>query len=185
MAAMLPTFLFGTAQGADWNIPKLMSLLAQNKGGHATYTEKKYISILDMPLISTGELIFKAPDHLEKRTITPKPESFVLDGETITITHGQQKHVIQLQDYPRIAAFIESIRGTLAGDQIALERSYRLNLAGTPKKWKLTLLPIDQQLTDIINNIQVQGEQGLVRTIEINQVDGDYSVMTIDKSTTS
>ena len=176
--------VFTTAQGADWDIPKLMSLLAQNKGGKVTYTEKKYISILDMPIVSTGELIFKPPDHLEKRTLTPKREGFILDGDTMTIEHDQQKRVMQLQDVPRVGAIIESIRGTLAGDQAALERSYHLALKGTQQKWTLTLQPVNQQLSDFINNIQIVGEQGQIRSIEINQIDGDYSVMTIDKSTT-
>jgi outer membrane lipoprotein-sorting protein len=178
------TAIVTTAQGADWDIPELMSLLAQNKGGQVTYTEKKYISILDMPLDSTGELIFKPPSHLEKRTLTPKQEGFILDGNTMTIEHDLQKRIMQLQDFPRVGAIIESIRSTLAGDQTALERSYRLVLKGTQQKWTLTLQPVNQQLSDFINNIQIVGEHGQIRSIEINQIDGDYSVMTINKSTT-
>jgi outer membrane lipoprotein-sorting protein len=184
LTLVFTTAIVTTAQGADWDIPELMSLLAQNKGGQVTYTEKKYISILDMPLVSTGELIFKPPSHLEKRTLTPKQEGFILDGNTMTIEHDQQKRIMQLQDFPRVGAIIESIRSTLAGDQTALERSYRLVLKGTQQKWTLTLQPVNQQLSDFINNIQVVGEHGQIRSIEINQIDGDYSVMTINKSTT-
>ena len=184
LTLVFTTAIVTTAQGADWDIPELMSLLAQNKGGQVTYTEKKYISILDMPLDSTGELIFKPPSHLEKRTLTPKQEGFILDGNTMTIEHDQQKRIMQLQDFPRVGAIIESIRSTLAGDQTALERSYRLVLKGTQQKWTLTLQPVNQQLSDFINNIQIVGEHGQIRSIEINQIDGDYSVMTINKSTT-
>ena len=175
---------FQTAQGNDWTVAHLMTLLAQNKGGHTTFTEKKFISMLDKPLVATGELVYKAPDHLEKRTLTPKPESFVLDGDTVTIDHANQKHVVQLQDYPKIAAFIESIRGTLAGDQAALERTYHLNLNGTQKKWTLTLWPTDQKITDIVRNIHVHGKQGQVISIDINQADGDRSIMTIGQPAT-
>ena len=40
----------------------------------------------------------------------------------IVIERGRQKHTLQLQDYPELAAVIDSIRGTLAGDRKALER---------------------------------------------------------------
>lgn len=170
----------GAAEEADWNIQVLMGLLAQNKGGHATYTENKFISMLDGPLASSGVLVFTPPDHLEKNSLKPKKESFILDGDTVSINQNQQKHVVHLQDYPRIAAFIDSIRGTLAGDQMSLEKSYRLDLNGTSHQWTLTLWPVVAELTDIIHNIKVQGKLGQVHSIEIKQVDGDYSIMTIN-----
>ena len=169
--------------GPDWDIAHLMELLAQNKGGHTTFTEKKYMSVLDTPLVSTGVLLYQAPDHLEKRTLTPKPESFVLNGDVVTIKRGKKKYILQLHDYPKIAVFTESIRGTLAGDRTALEQSYHLSLDGTPNRWLLTLSPTDSHITDIIQNILVHGEQGKVISIEIHQLDGDYSVMTIGNPT--
>lgn len=183
--AILAMFVIGlaapTALASDWDIAYLMELLAQNKGGIATFTEKKYMAVLDAPLVSSGELLYTAPDHLEKRTLTPKPESFALDGDVVSVKRGKKNYTLHLQDYPKIAVFTESIRGTLAGDRKALERSYRLSLAGTPQQWTLTLLPTDSRLTDIIQNILVHGELGEVRSIEIHQVDGDYSVMTVNE----
>ncbi len=170
-----------TASASDWDIAYLMELLAKNKGGIATFTEKKYMAILDSPLISSGELLYTAPDHLEKRTLAPQPESFVLDGDVVTIKRGKKNYTLHLQDYPKIAVFTESIRGTLAGDRNALERSYRLSLTGAPQQWTLTLSPTDSRLTDVIQNIFVHGELGEVRSIEIHQTDGDYSVMTVNK----
>ena len=183
--AILAMLVIGLASSAalasDWDIAYLMKLLAQNKGGITTFTEKKYMAVLDSPLNSSGELLYTAPDHLEKRTLTPKPESFVLDGDVVTVKRGKKNYTLHLRDYPKIAVFTESIRGTLAGDRKALERSYRLSLTGAPQQWTLTLLPTDNRLTDIIQNILVQGELGDVRSIEIHQVDGDYSVMTVNK----
>jgi hypothetical protein len=57
---------------AAFDVAQLMGDLAKLKGGKAKFVEKKYISLLDKPLISTGEMNFTAPDRLEKRTLTPK-----------------------------------------------------------------------------------------------------------------
>ncbi|MFU8765517.1 MAG: Asp-tRNA(Asn)/Glu-tRNA(Gln) amidotransferase GatCAB subunit B, partial [Haliea sp.] len=50
---------------------------------------------------------------LEKRTLKPRLETMVLDGDTLTLERGRRKHVLQLKDYPEVAGMIESIRATL------------------------------------------------------------------------
>lgn len=169
---------------AAWELQQLMDSLAQNKSGHATFVEKKYIAVLDKPVESSGELLYTAPDGLEKRTLKPKPESMVVNGGELFIERGRQKHRLQLQAYPELAAFIDSIRGTLAGDRKALERSYRLSLEGSAERWSLQLLPLDEKMQAVIQRITIAGMRDQVRSIEITQADGDRSLMNIDKLAT-
>ncbi|MEO7400941.1 MAG: LolA-related protein [Polaromonas sp.] len=169
---------------AAWDLQQLMDTLAQNKSGRTTFVEKKYIAILDKPVESSGELVYTAPDGLEKRTLKPKPEAMVIKGDDLFIERGHQKHRLQLQAYPELAAFIDSIRGTLAGDRKALERSYRLSLEGTDQRWTLRLLPLNEKMAASIQRISITGAREQVKSIEITQADGDSSVMTIEKSAT-
>ncbi|HSH98755.1 MAG: LolA-related protein [Methylophilaceae bacterium] len=169
---------------AGWNIDQLMQTLAQNRNGRARFVEKKSIAMLDQPVESSGELFYTAPDHLEKRTLKPKLESMILDGGTLTLERGKQKHRLQLQDYPEIAAFVDSIRGTLAGDGKALQQTYQLTLQGDAQDWTLLLLPIDAKMKKIVQSIRINGVNGDLRTIQIAQADGDSSVMTIEKIVT-
>ncbi|CAM3487656.1 LolA-related protein [Polaromonas hydrogenivorans] len=175
---------FSPAAFAAWDLQQLMDSLAQNKSGHATFVEKKYIAVLDKPVESSGELLYTAPDGLEKRTLKPKPESMIVNGDELLIERGRQKHRLQLQAYPELAAFIDSIRGTLAGDRKALERSYRLSLDGSAERWSLQLLPLDEKMQAVIQRITIAGVRDQVRSIEITQADGDRSVMNIDKLAT-
>ena len=156
--------------------------LAQTRSERANFVEKKFIAILDKPVESSGELFYTAPDRLEKRTLKPRAESMTVDGGTLTIERGRQKHRLQLQDYPELAAFIDSIRGTLAGDRKALERSYRLTLDGTRERWTLELQPTDEKMHSLIKNIRIAGVRDTVRSIEIFQADGDRSLMLIEKA---
>ncbi|BAN36563.1 hypothetical protein SCD_n02763 [Sulfuricella denitrificans skB26] len=175
--ALLPAI----SHAADWDIDQLMRGLAQNRSGHASFVEKKSIAMLDKPVESSGELFYVAPDHLEKRTLKPKPESMTVDAGTLIIERGRQKHHLQLQDYPELAAFIDSIRGTLAGDRKALERNYRLSLEGTVERWTLQLLPVDEKMQAVVKRIRIAGVRDAVRSIEITQADGDSSLMLIEK----
>ena len=169
------------SHAADWDIDQLMRGLAQTKSDHASFVEKKFIAMLDKPVESSGELFYTAPDHLEKRTLKPKAESMTVDGGTLVIERGRQKHRLQLQDYPELAAFIDSIRGTLAGDRNALERNYRLSLGGTSEHWTLQLLPLDEKMQAVVTRIRIVGVRDAVRSIEITQADGDSSLMLIEK----
>ena len=169
---------------AAWDLQQLMDALAQNKSGRASFVEKKSIAILDKPVESSGELLYTAPDHLEKRTLKPKPESMVVNGGELLIERGRQKHRLQLQAYPELAAFIDSIRGTLAGDRQALERNYRLSLEGSAERWALQLLPLDEKMQAVIQRIRINGVRDQVRSIEITQADGDSSLMAIEKLAT-
>ncbi len=177
------TLLSPTAFAA-WDLEQLMNALALNKAGRATFVETKYIALLEKPVESSGELLYTAPDRLEKRTLKPKPEAMIVNGDDLLIERGRQKHRLQLSAYPELAAFIDSIRGTLAGDRKALERSYRLSLEGTTEHWTLQLLPVDEKMQAVIKRIRIVGLRDEVRSIEIAQTDGDSSMMRIEKLTT-
>lgn len=179
MGLMLATL--SPAAFAAWDLQQLMETLAQNKSGRARFTEKKSIAMLDKPVESSGELLYSAPSHLEKRTFKPKPEALIVDGDELLIERGRQKYNLQLQSYPELAAFIDSIRGTLAGDRKALERSYQLSLEGSAERWSLQLLPLDEKMRAVIQRIRIDGARDQVRSIEITQADGDSSLMIIEK----
>jgi hypothetical protein len=173
--------LLAPAWSTDWDLDRLMQSLAKTKEGRATFVEKKTFALLDRPLESSGELLYVAPDRLEKRTIKPKPESMLVDGNTLTVERGKQKHSVQMQEYPELAGFIDSIRGTLAGDRKALERSFKLQLDGSADRWTLDLWPTDAKLANTIYLVQIKGSRDDVKSFEIIQKDGDRSLMTIER----
>ena len=165
---------------AAFDIGELMGDLAKFKGGRAKFVEKKYLAILDKPVVSTGEMTYTAPDRLEKRTLTPKVETLLLDKDILSIERDKQKLSINLANQPEALAFVDSIRGTLSGNRAALEKNYALYLSGNSDKWVLTLLPSDQKIASMVQRITVTGSRNQVRVIEYLQADGDRSVLNID-----
>ena len=166
---------------AAWDVSQLMQGLAKNKSGRASFVEKKYIALLEAPVESSGELLYTAPDRLEKRTLKPRPESLLIEGGSLTVERGKRRMVLRLQDYPELVAFTESIRGTLAGDMVALRRVYNLDLEGPEERWTLTLRPMETKMLEVVQRIRITGSHADVRTIEIEQTDKDRSVMVIEK----
>jgi outer membrane lipoprotein-sorting protein len=166
-----------TTDSPGLSLDRLMATLAQKKSGHATFVEEKYLSIAAKPIESSGELTFVAPDRLEKITLAPSPERFVVDGDKLTIERNDRRYTIALAQYPELAAFIESIRATLSGNRLELEQLYNVTLAGHGEAWTLTLAPLDSRMAKVVRTITLEGTRDLLRTVEIRQADGDWSVM--------
>ena len=183
-ALLLVNGMAATSHAATWDIDQLMHNLAQTRSGHASFVETKSISMLEQPIESSGELFYTAPDRMEKRTFKPKPETMVVDGDNLLIERKQQKYRLQLPDYPELAAFINSVRGTLAGDRKALERTYQLSLEGTAQNWTLQLVPVSARMKQVVTRIRIAGVNDEVRSIDIMQADGDSSQMRIEKLAT-
>jgi hypothetical protein len=169
------------AAAADWGVEQLMQALAAVKSSKARFVERKHMAILNAPLESSGTLVYVAPARLEKHTLAPRAESLVLDGDDITITSSEpgQRRMLNLQDYPLIRAFVESIRSTLAGDLPTLTRFYEVELAGSERKWRLTLKPGEPGMQEVVREIRISGGSGSISAIETIETNGDRSVMTI------
>lgn len=164
-----------------WDLDALMTLLASRREGHATFVETTYIKMLDKPLESSGELMFAAPDRMEKRTLAPKREVLALRGDELSMERKGRKRVARVRDYPEIAVFVESIRGTLMGDRAALESAYTLALTGDETRWQLELTPQGAG-SKVVSRIVIGGSGAQVDSVEIAQADGDRSVMRIEET---
>jgi len=169
------------ARAADWSVEMLFARLAQERPARAQFHERKYLALLSQPIESSGELAFTPPDRLEKRTISPRPETVIIDGREIILERGGRKQTLELDENPGIAVLVESIRATVAGDLASLARVYSVQLDGDASKWRLVLRPRDASLTTV-ERIEIGGVEAQVRSVEIFQADGDRSVMTISSA---
>lgn len=172
-----------SAAHAAYSIDQLMADLAENPGGRASFVEKQYVALLDKPVQSSGEMVYNPPDRLEKHTLLPKPESMVLDKDTVSLERNKRRMSINLSSRPEARAFVESIRSTLSGNRQALEAYYRLELKGESPDWTLTLLPSDASISALMQRITISGSQKQVRHIEYLQADGDRSELAIEPLT--
>jgi len=183
LLAVSVLLLMGAADVSE--LDRVMAALAQRKQGQVSFTEKKFISLLDKPVESSGELLYVAPDRLEKKTLKPRPEDLVLEGGIVSAQRGKRHYVLDLKQYPQVVPFIESIRATLAGDRTALERVFKVDFVGQFERWTLDLTPLDSKLARTVKEIHIEGEKDFIQRIETREADGDRSVMTISPAATA
>jgi outer membrane lipoprotein-sorting protein len=164
-------------------LDQLMKSLAQRKHGKVTYVEEDDLALLDRPVKSSGVLVYEAPDHLEKRTLKPKKESLVVDGDQMTVHRGHRTYRVQLSSYPQVGPFVDALRDTLAGNAAGLQKIFRVDLSGSMADWKLQLVPSDEEVARKVRQVQIAGSGDVIRSVAILQVNGDRSVMTLGAST--
>jgi outer membrane lipoprotein-sorting protein len=178
--ALLGMSLMASLAHAAYSVDQLMADLAENKGGRARFVEKRFVALLDKPVVASGEMVYSPPDRLEKHTLLPKPETMVLDKDTLSMERDKRRMSINVSSRPEAKAFVESIRSTLAGNRQALEAYYRLELQGERAAWTLTLLPTEPEIAALLQRVTVSGSQNQVKRIEYLQTDGDRSELTIE-----
>lgn len=163
-----------------WELPDLMKMLAAQNTSRASFVERKYLHLVDVPLESKGDLYYQAPDRFEKRITSPRKESLLLAGDELTVERqGKRPMKLSLANYPEVGVFVQSIRGTLLGDLQALKRYYQVRLTGHAERWRLELVPVQDSMKRIITRIRIEGSQAAVSFIGFDQADGDRSEMVI------
>lgn len=162
-----------------FDLPELMGLLAQRRNGDATFTEQRFVRGLEGPLDASGVLSFTAPDRLLRRTITPRPETMSVEGNTLTLSRGGRTRTVALDSMPELLGMVEAMRGTLSGNAQSLQRYFRSTLTGSSNDWALELQPLDERLAAQVRSMRLTGRGGDVLGIEMEFIGGDRSVMNI------
>lgn len=180
-AALLALALLLCTASPAWafDLSELMAQLARQKSGDAGFVEQRFVRGVDGPLNSAGTLSFTAPDKLSRRTVSPRPESMVVEGNTLTLSRAGRTRTLTLDSMPELQGMVDALRGTLTGDGQLLQRHFRTELAGSQASWTLDLQPVDQRLASQVRSVRLSGRQGQVLGVEMEFVGGDRSVMTI------
>jgi len=173
------TVVAPAAAQAAFDIVQLTQLLAKVKAGDATFTEKRYVTMLERTLDASGRLSFEAPDSFVRETLKPAQERMAVVGNQVTLSRGSRSRTVPLDSVPEAAVIVEAIRGTLTGNREALERHFNTSVTGDAARWTLELLPRAPRLRELVMSVRVSGQQSLVREVVVAMADGDRSVMSI------
>ncbi len=167
------------ADGESW-FADLMGQLSRIPERHARFTEERRFAALTVPLVSQGELVYRRPGHLEKRTTIPRPERLVVDGDTLAVTNAEGgTQTISLADHPEAGMLVDAVRGPLSGDIASLQRHYRVLVTGDPNNWQMSLTPTDPVAARLVRSVTIEGAALSIRVIAIVQANGDTQRMTI------
>jgi hypothetical protein len=163
-----------------WDLAQLMQQRAQVTQARAHFTEQRNSDLFERPLILSGTLRYDSPARVEKQIDRPFKERYVVDGDALRIERdGKRPRTVSLREHPALWAFVESFRATLAGNRSTLQRFYEISLEGDREHWRLLLRPRNEQMRELVDSIKIEGSNADITAIEILEVGGDSSRLTI------
>ena len=178
-AALLASATQSVAQAGTFDLVRLMQLLSLAPEAEVPYTERKYSSLLAEPIVSSGTLLYRRPDTVEKNMAEPRSERFrIVGGDLIVVRNGAEQR-FPLSSQPLLSAFAASLRGVLAGDAALLRSHYRLALEGYEQGWRLEMIPLEEEIGRYVERITVSGRAGRIEQIEVREASGDRSVLQV------
>ena len=169
----------GAIESRAWDLAQLMRELGQVSQAYTRFTEEKYSSLLEEPLILTGTLHYSAPTRVEKDIRSPFKERYVVEGDTLLIENSEGERTLSLRKYPMVWGLVESFRATLSGNLATLQSFYETRLYGDRNNWRLELVPRDEDLSASLESIHIEGSGKHITRIDIREVGGDHSRMRI------
>ena len=168
------------------SLSQVIENLRQSTPRKRAFHETYYSGMLTTPSHKEGTLVFHPPSRLEKHVQSPAKESFIAEGDHLHYENPSREisRTFALQDYPALAALIEGLRSLFNGDEQTLRRFFHVSMAGTPDKWQVQLSPKIHNQDDGVDCIRLAGNRTHLRTISIDETNGDRSELQLDRGFT-
>lgn len=186
LASGLGVVASSTASAASEDRVELAELMQKLSGVETAggrFVERKYLSVLSEPLTLRGRVLYRAPDYVEKAYDDPNGERYEVRGGRLTIEQSDgRRRELDIDEHPVLRAFVESYRGTLAGDVDTLREYFDLELSGSLDDWRLVLVPKLEELGEYLTAVVVLGRGATVYEVHTREAGGDHSVMTLEDS---
>ena len=171
--------LLAAPSALAFDLDALMQALRAVPERHARFEETKRIALLAGPIVRRGTLDYVRPDRLVMRVDTPYFERLEVAGDALTLERRSGVTRVALASQPQVAAWIESLRATLAGDRAGLEGHFQVVLDGTAADWRMALTPRDPTLAGVVARVTIAGRAAEVVRFEMEEVKGDSTVVVI------
>lgn len=167
----------GEASTRCQTTPDCLGAIQEAHGDLSTLTaslvQTKHLSLLDDPLISTGRLAFKRPDHLLLEMESPRPLRIVMNGSRLVIPELGPEANAALESAP--PALLSRLRAIFAGDISALDESFEIRASEDDAGITVELEPRDAQKFNAVPAMRLRFERPtlLLHTIRVTHALGD------------
>lgn len=163
-----------SVNGSKANLPDLGSASAAQVL-RGTFVQKKHLSELDRPLVSSGTYVVAQGHGLLWQIQKPVTSQLVITPQKlIERSNGQQTNHISAQQQPALRAVASVLLALFKGNTEQLSRYFKSQRASDGNT--LTLTPKTEALSHYIKGLAIS-DSGHTRRIRINRPNGDYSVI--------
>ena len=183
MSLLIATLLSPVAAPADSGIDAqaIVAGLKRDAPARTAFSEVRFSSLLERPLILHGELVYDGPGKLARNVKSPYDERMTIDNGQASVQRGDKPaRAFSLSQAPELEGFLRGFTALLGGDGAALSRDFTLVATGNATAWHLKLMPRDDRLARRITALEVDGTGKSARCFHTFEADGDVNVLLVE-----
>lgn len=135
------------------------------------FVQQKHISVLPVPLNSTGKFDFEQGKGVNWETLTPVHNAIRLTPKGIVFEDEKGKASNPAQQ-AGVEVVAKIFMGVITGELDSLNNYFLVVASGSENQWKLILTPRSANLAAYINTIELQGRE-FTEVLDIVETNGD------------
>jgi hypothetical protein len=179
IATLLSPVAAPAESGAD--AQAIVAGLRRDVPARTAFSEVRFSSLLERPLILHGELEYRGPGKLSRNVKSPYVEHMTIDDGQASVQRGDRPaRTFSLSQAPELEGFLRGFAALLGGDAAALAREFTLTAGGDANAWHLKLTPRDDRLARRITALEVDGAGKSARCFHTLEADGDVNVLLVE-----
>jgi len=183
LSLLIATLLSPVAASAESGIDAqaIVAGLKRDAPARTAFSEVRFSSLLERPLILHGELVYDGPGKLARNVKSPYDERMTIDNGQASVQRGDKPaRAFSLSQAPELEGFLRGFTALLGGDGAALSRDFTLVATGNATAWHLKLMPRDDRLARRITALEVDGTGKSARCFHTFEADGDVNVLLVE-----
>jgi len=183
LSLLIATLLSPVAASADSGVDAqaIVAGLKRDAPARTAFSEVRFSSLLERPLILHGELVYDGPGKLARNVKSPYDERMTIDNGQASVQRGDKPaRAFSLSQAPELEGFLRGFTALLGGDGAALSRDFTLVATGNATAWHLKLMPRDDRLARRITALEVDGTGKSARCFHTFEADGDVNVLLVE-----
>jgi hypothetical protein len=159
----------------------IVASLKREAPARTPFSEVRFSSLLERPLIFHGELEYAGPGKLARKVTSPYDERMTIENGQASVQRGDKPaRSFSLSQAPELEGFLRGFTALLGGDAATLSRDFTLTARGNANSWHLKLVPRDDRLAKRITALEVDGSGNSARCFHTFESDGDVNVMLVE-----
>jgi hypothetical protein len=174
LSVALVVALGATGSSFALTVPELQRLLQDSPPKAVAFTETRESPWLAVPAETRGTMHSK-PGVLEKRVEMPRKEIWrMLPDRVEYVGPGDtgSKQILFSQS-PAVAVLADALRRVVAGELLALERDFRIDLRGDRSAWTARLKPTAAGAARYLDHLELEGAGAELRVITVVERQGE------------
>lgn len=135
---------------------------------NCSFTQTKYLSLLNNRMVSEGKMYFKQPQKLRWEYTTPYQYLFIFNGREAYIANKSRRDVIDTQSNRMFKEIARIMMSTVTGTALTNTTDFGVDVEDGNGVWNVTLVPKKKELKKMFTRIQLSFAKDDYLISEIN-----------------